>query len=167
MICSLLASIVSSTFKRALARPLLKERNLNTDIFNYYRPVSNLPFLSKIFRETCFFSVEWKNNVGEKFKFGLKMNDRTETALLKYASDLRCNLNSHKISVLELVGLNAAFDTVDHRILLNRLMHLVGLSGIIFNWLKSHFTDRSFLVGMDTLNQMWCAPRLNFRPDAF
>jgi len=78
------------------------------------------------------------------------MNYSTETALLKIISDLRCNLDSHKILVLVLLDLSAAFDTVDHHILLNRLQHMVGLSGTVFNLFKSYLTDRRFLVSMDT-----------------
>ena len=45
---SLVESKVSQCFKRALVRPLLKKPSLDKEILKNYRPVSNLPYLSKI-----------------------------------------------------------------------------------------------------------------------
>ena len=69
---------------------------------------------------------------------------------MKIVNDLRCNMDSQKLSVLVLLDLSTAFDKVDHHILLNRLRHLVGLSGTVHNWFYSYLTDRHFLVSMDT-----------------
>lgn len=49
-----------------------------------------------------------------------------------------------QISVLVLLDLSAAFNTVDHPILLNKL------SGTSFKWFNSYLTDRKFMVSMDT-----------------
>ena len=90
------------------------------------------------------------NNILEQCQSGFRMNHCTETALVKIVNDLRCNMDSQKLSVLVLLDLSAAFDTVDQHIMLNRLRHLVSLSGTVLNWFYSYLTDRHFLVSMDT-----------------
>ncbi len=77
------------------------------------------------------------------------MNHSTETALLKILNNIRWNLDNKKHTVLVLLDLSATFDTVDHHILLNRLRHLVGFSGTVFNWFSSYLTNWCFYVSMD------------------
>ena len=57
------------------------------------------------------------HNILEKYQSGFRTNHSTETALLKILNDIRCNLDNHKLTVLVLLDLTAAFDTVDrHKI---------------------------------------------------
>ncbi len=53
------------------------------------------------------------------------------------------------ISLLVLLDLSAAFDTIDHTIILNRLEHFVGISGNALAWLKSHLSDRHQFVAVN------------------
>ncbi len=70
----------------------------------------------------------------------------TESALLKMFNDILLAVDSGKNTVLLLLDLTAAFDTVDHNILLCRLEHLFGIRGIALQWLNSYIRDRSFSV---------------------
>jgi len=47
---------------------------------------------------------------------------------------------------LALLELSAAFDCVDHDILLMRLQRIVGLSGQVLSWIRSFLTERSLRV---------------------
>ena len=152
MNCSLQTGVFPAAFKGAVVRPLLKKSNLDFNDLNNFRPVSNLPFLSKILEKLVFIQLNDfinEHNVLEKFQSGFRVNHSTETALLKILNDFRLNYDSQRVTVLVLLDLSAAFDTVDHTILLNRLKH-IGLSGAVLKWFTSYLSDRTFMVSLDT-----------------
>ena len=62
----------------------------------------------------------------------------TETAVLKVTDDLFSAMDEGKISVLVLLELSAAFDTIDHEILLHHLHHILGFGDTMLNWFQSY-----------------------------
>ena len=50
------------------------------------------------------------------------------------------------------IGSSAAFDTIDHKILLNRLSYSFGISGTVFKWFISYLTNRTQSVSVGDLN---------------
>ena len=66
----------------------------------------------------------------------------TETALLKIHNDIIDNMDNGKVTALTLLDLSAAFDTIDHLILLQCLHIYFGISGPALRWFKSYFSDR-------------------------
>ncbi|KAK7899424.1 hypothetical protein WMY93_020277 [Mugilogobius chulae] len=84
--------------------------------------------------------------LGLQPKSGFRPHHSTETALIKVTNDIHQNTDAGKVSVLILLDLSAAFDTVDHDILLHRLEDWVGISGCALKWLKSYLEDRKYFV---------------------
>ena len=136
-------------FKEALITPVLKKRNLDINVLNNYRPVSNLPFISKIIERIVCRQIEahmTQNNLRENLQSAYRKKHSTETALLKVTSDLLKSTDDGNISVLALLDLSAAFDTIDHAILLKRLRCSFGIDETVLQWLTSYISDRQQMV---------------------
>uniref|UniRef100_A0A3Q3H2I9 Reverse transcriptase domain-containing protein n=1 Tax=Labrus bergylta TaxID=56723 RepID=A0A3Q3H2I9_9LABR len=148
---SLESSHVPQSFKHAAVQPLLKKTNLDLTVLNNYRPISKLPFISKILEKTVFnqlLSHLAQNCIFDKFQSGFRARHSNETALLRITNDLLLAADSGKCSVLLLLDLTAAFDTVDHSVLIQRLNKWVGVSGTALNWFSSYLSNRSFSVSI-------------------
>ena len=146
---SLQSGCVPLYFKHACVQPLLKKTNLDTSLPENYRPISKMPFISKIFEKVVakqLTAVLNTHNILDKFQSGFRQKHSTETALLRVSNDLLMSSDKGQCSVLVLLDLSAAFDTVDHNIMLERLKHWVGISGTALDWFTSYLSDRSFSV---------------------
>ena len=67
----------------------------------------------------------------------------TETAVLKIISFLLMAVDRGQVTILGLLDLSAAFDTVDHIILINRQRHSFGIRGAALSWIKSFISNRT------------------------
>ena len=142
-------SLETSTFpkpwKCATVLPLLKKSSLSLEDKMNYRPVSNLPYMSKVVEKTVLLQVDehvTSNNMHEACQSAYRVNHSTETALLKISNGILVALENKKCVLLVLLDMSAAFDTVSHSVLLNRLAHKFGITGCVNSWLQSYFTDR-------------------------
>ena len=106
-------------FKQAVVTPLVKKPNAKLEYKNY-RPVSNLPYISKLLEKVISCQLKehkQENRLDEPYKH----SHSTQTALLKLFNDILTKMDDKELVFLTLLDLSAAFDTVDHDILVNRL----------------------------------------------
>lgn len=150
---SLRSGIFPSALKNALVKPDIKNPNGDTNDYKNYRPISNLPFLSKVI-EKCVHRQLTRHlsmhNLHAEHQSGYRTNHSCETVTLAIYNDLLCITDTkHKI-VLVLLDLSAAFDTINHSTLLSKLNYKFGIRSNVLKWFESYLNDRSFSV---TINQ--------------
>ena len=99
------------------------------NLLKNYRPISNLPFLSKILEKVVLhklLSHLQENNLSNPFQSAYQAGCSTEAVLLRIVNDILSALDNDN-NVLLLLDLSAAFDTLDHQILLSRLNSVLGI----------------------------------------
>ena len=143
---SLIQGRFPSAEKHAVVTPLLKKQGMNVDELKNYRPVSNLSFISKITEKAAMKQVVdylEVNSLLPRCQSAYRRNHCTETALLKVGTEILQCIDSRQISALGLLDLSAAFDCIDHDILLGRLQDRFGIRGSVVGWVGSYLQGRT------------------------
>ena len=115
-------------------------------MYKNFRPVSNLPYVSKLSERAAADQLMDHMTINELhsvFQSAYKKHHSTESALLKVKNDILMNMNAQKVTLLVLLDLSAAFDTVQHDILLERLRSKFGVDGGALSWFASYLSDRT------------------------
>ena len=87
-----------------------------------------------------------RNNLHAPHQFGYKKDHSTEALLLKIVNNLLMWCDENLASVVLLLDLSAAFDTVDHQKLLDILQYDYGITGSAYNWFESFLIGRTFKI---------------------
>ncbi|KAK3102012.1 hypothetical protein FSP39_008113 [Pinctada imbricata] len=135
-----------------MVRPLIKKPDLDRDVFKNYRPVSNLSFLSKVLEKVVAVRLDQhleNNTLHDSRQSAYRVGHSTETALLKVHSDIAAALDKNCHAVLVILDLSAAFDVIDHPILLHRLEHTLGITDTALSWIKSYLSNRSMCIAIE------------------
>ncbi len=146
-------STVPTSYRNAIVRPLLKKPGLDCEILKNYRPVSNLPYISKILEKVVASRLEEhlkSSSLYDDVQSAYRNGHSTETALLRVHHDLTVALDKNCCAVLLMLDLSAAFDTIDHPILLKRLEHSFGIKDSALSWFSSYLKDRTQCVAIDS-----------------
>ena len=153
---SLQSGEMPSTLKHALVKPLLKKAGMKQEKKNY-RPVSNLSFLGKLIEGAVIKQYTdhlAQNKLDDEKQSAYKKFHSTETLLTKIHNDIMLSMGKGEVTILVLLDLSAAFDTIDQDILLRRLENRYGVSGNVLKWFKSYISGRSQSVVInDTVSE--------------
>ena len=129
----------------------MKKAGINSD-FKNLRPISNLQFVSKLLERAVYDQTH-----EHMTRFGLYpllqsaycKRHSTETALLRVHNDLLMAMDRQHVVLLVLLDLSAAFDTVDHTILLSRLNLSFRIRGTSLERFASYLSNRSQRVSLN------------------
>ena len=124
--------------KKSIVTQILQKPNLDADDLAHHRSVSNLPFISKLLEKVAAKRLPAcldDNKLLPRHQSAYRRFRSTETALLPVLSDLTSALESGKLSLLIFLDMSAAFDTVDHEILLYRLDATYGIRKGALMWI--------------------------------
>lgn len=133
---------VPNNSKIAKIIPIFK--NGNKELVNNYRPISILPVLSKVIEKVMNQRLTNFLEQSDFFypnQYGFRKNSNCETAVLDIVSDIQINLDKQNVCGIISLDLCKAFDTVDHKILLNK-MYDIGIRGNAYHWFENYLSNR-------------------------
>ena len=142
---SLVQGVFPGKFKQAVVTPLIKKPSLPKEEFKNYRPVSGLCFISKLVERVVASQIKChleQNNLGNSYQSAYKAGHSTETALLGIKNDIHISLSKGMPTALVLLDLSAAFDTIDHKGLLQCLCSWFGFTDVVHSWFSSYISGR-------------------------
>jgi Reverse transcriptase (RNA-dependent DNA polymerase) len=146
---SLSTSIFPDQFKSCSAHPHLKKPSLYKENLANYRPISHLSYLSKLIERIVKTRLTEHMNLLSPFQSAYIKGHCTETTLLSVHDHIIKAVSLQQITCLTLLDLCAAFDTIDHSILLERLSSWFGITSNALSWIKSYLLNRSFSVNIE------------------
>ena len=146
---SILQSRFPTSWKSAKIIPLHKKDSALEK--QNYRPVAILTPLGKILEKVVFeqlYSYFNRNKIFHPNLHGYRQNRSTQTTLLQMYDRWVRAAHHSKVTGVVLLDLSAAFDLVDHQLLLEKL-GIYGVEPEVKKWISSYLRDRSQAVWMD------------------
>ena len=153
-------SFLDGTFPSVLkvAKVIPVYKNDDVCCISNYRPISVLTTFSKISEKlvcTRLNKYISDNAILHSSQYGFREKLSTAMALLKLTDDISRAIDDGNLTVGVFIDLAKAFDTVDHKILLNKLNHY-GIRGVVNNWFSSYLSNREQYVKIGESNSSLC-----------
>ena len=123
---SLSSNTVPPVFMAATVTPLLKKAGLDADDLKNYRPVSSLPYASKLLEKVDVSKLQ--SHIEEAHQSAYRRYHSTETTLARIVNDLLCAMDGSCCGLLVMIDQSAAFDTINQDILLLHFASRYGIS---------------------------------------
>ena len=153
IICASLSSgSVPPDFKKAVIIPIIKNPHIDSLYPSNYRHISNISIYSKILERVIssqLITYLTTNTIPNIFQSTYLPHKSTEFALTLITSDLLSGLNNNRGSILVLLDISSAFDTLDHNVIIHRLS-TIDITGIAINWFTSYISNRSTTVRINS-----------------
>ncbi|KAF2351298.1 Reverse transcriptase domain [Trinorchestia longiramus] len=133
-------------WKHSIIKPLHKAGDINTA--SNYRPISLLPVLSKILEKVIFNQLSThlhKSNLLHPNQYAYRKYTSTQDALLNVTEKIYSDIDNKNVTLLLLLDLSKAFDSVEHERLLQKISNL----GIATQWFQSYLANRSHAVKLE------------------
>jgi len=138
-----------ANFKTPQITPLLKKYGLDASNPVNYRPISNLNIISKILERLVLTRLVQHVSLSpnfDVFQSAHKRHYSMEAALLKLTDDIFACFTDHRSKILVPLDQSAAFDCIDHTMLIRRLKHLFEVTRTTLNWISSYLESWSTFI---------------------
>ena len=135
-------------WKEPLVKPMIKKSTAGWEKSNY-SPVCNLSFISKIAEKVTLIQFAKhcdENRLLSTYQSAYRRNHSYKTSLVKLVDDLLWALEEQLVTAVVILDLSAAFDTVDHDLLLEVLEKEFGVTNNTKQWYCNYIKPRRFRV---------------------
>lgn len=146
---SFTTGVFPNALKDATLIPIIKDKKADVNQLKNYRPISLLSYISKVLEGLA--AKQLSNyivghNLGNLRQSAYKTGHSVETTLLALQSELLEVLDRGNVAFLVLMDLSAAFDTVNHDLLIDIMNNAYHITGKPLEWFRSYLSGRTFRV---------------------
>ena len=148
---SFIEGVFPSSFKVDQVMPLLEKSDASMENISNYLSITNIKTIRKILERHAMKQMrrhmENSPNLGP-LQTAYQALHSIETAMARVVNDFLSSSASKSPSVLLLLDIRVAFDTLDHHCLLERAKDLFGFDSTVLQWLGSYLVEREQFVGV-------------------